>query len=164
MEHLFGMASMLQSASDRDDANDVLRGKARYLLPEFSGALYVFNNSRDRLDWSTGWGHLLPQADAIPIGPNECWALKLGKPYVNGGQGSLACKHGAPTGITLEIPMAARGEIFGLLQIAYEGADAEVRLNAIPPARCGARRWQCHCRCPAAHCAISCATKPCVTV
>ena len=133
MEQLFSMASMLQSTIDRDDANHVLRGKAQYLLPGFSGALYVFNNSRDRLDWSTGWGQLLPQADAGHIAPNECWALKLGKPYVNGGRGSLSCQHGGPSCVVLEIPMAARGEIFGLLQIARGGDDAEAHLEAIRP-------------------------------
>jgi diguanylate cyclase (GGDEF)-like protein len=133
MEQLFSMASMLQSATDRDDANHVLRGKAQYLLPGFSGALYVYNNSRDRLDWSTGWGPLMSQANAGHIVPSDCWALKLGKPYMNGGQHSLACQHDAPGCVLLEIPMAARGEIFGLLQIAGEGNDAEARLEPIRP-------------------------------
>jgi diguanylate cyclase (GGDEF)-like protein len=133
MEQLFGMASMLQSATDRDDANQVLCSKAQYLLAGFSGALYVFNNSRDRLDLSTCWGTVTPQADADHIAPNDCWALKLGKPYINGGRGSLACQHEALGGVVLEIPMAARGEIYGLLQIACEGTDAEARLDAIRP-------------------------------
>jgi diguanylate cyclase (GGDEF)-like protein len=133
MEQLFGMASMLQSATDRDDANQVLRGKAEYLLEGFSGALYVFNNSRDRLDLSTCWGTATPGTQADHIGPNDCWALKLGKPYVNGGRGSLACQHAALGRIVLEIPMAARGEIYGLLQITGESSDAEARLDAIRP-------------------------------
>ena len=69
MEQLFSMASMLQSATDRDDANHVLRGKAQYLLPGFAGALYVFNNSRDRLDWSTSWGSLMAQGEAPTTSP-----------------------------------------------------------------------------------------------
>ena len=63
MEQLFGMANMLQSALDREEANEVLRGKAQYLLPEFSGALYVFNNSRDRLD--RGFAHRSVQGAAF---------------------------------------------------------------------------------------------------
>jgi diguanylate cyclase (GGDEF)-like protein len=133
MEQLFGMASMLQSATDRDDANQVLRGKAQYLLTGFSGALYVFNNSRDRLDLSTCWGSVTPKPQTDHIGPNDCWALKLGKPYVNGGRGSLACQHEALGSVVLEIPMAARGEIYGLLQITGDGVDAEERLEAIRP-------------------------------
>jgi diguanylate cyclase (GGDEF)-like protein len=132
MEQLFGMASMLQSATDRDDANEVLRGKAQYLLPGFSGALYVFNNSRDRLDLATSWGSVAPQS-ADPIAPSDCWALKLGKPHINGGRASLACRHQALGRVVLEIPMAARGEIYGLLQIAREADDAEDCLDSVRP-------------------------------
>jgi hypothetical protein len=53
---LFEMTDMLQSASDHADADAVLRSTATELLPGFSGALYVFNNSRDRLVLSTYWG------------------------------------------------------------------------------------------------------------
>lgn len=133
MEQLFGMANMLQSALDREEANEVLRGKAQYLLPEFSGALYVFNNSRDRLDRSTVWGPLAPLLDLDHIAPNACWALKLGKPCVNGGAGSISCSHHTPGPVVLEIPMAARGEIYGLLQIAHDAPDAQDRLQAARP-------------------------------
>lgn len=44
------MTEMLQGALDRDDANEVLRASATHLMPGVAGALYVFNNSRDRLD------------------------------------------------------------------------------------------------------------------
>ena len=53
---LFEMADVLQSASDYGDANQVLKATASELLPGFSGALYVFNNSRDRLVLSTTLG------------------------------------------------------------------------------------------------------------
>ena len=55
---LFEMADVLQSAADYGDANQVLKATASELLPGFSGALYVFNNSRDRLVLSTSWGRL----------------------------------------------------------------------------------------------------------
>jgi GGDEF domain-containing protein len=53
--HLFGMTDMLQSAADHHDANAVLRATAGELIAGFGGALYVFNNSRDRLVLSTSW-------------------------------------------------------------------------------------------------------------
>jgi hypothetical protein len=71
MERLFGTASMLQSATDRDDANLMLRGKAQYLLAGFSGVLYVLNNSRDRLDRSAVWGPVTPPIDAGPHRPHR---------------------------------------------------------------------------------------------
>ena len=70
---LFQMADMLQSAGDYDDANEVLRASAAELIFGFSGALYVFNNSRDRLVLSTSWER--EGYDALPetLGMDQCW-------------------------------------------------------------------------------------------
>ena len=84
LELLFGMHDMLQAAEDHRDANLILSATASELAPAATGALYVFNNSGDRLHLSTRWGQdtaadVLPQA----IVPNECWALKRGKPHLS---------------------------------------------------------------------------------
>lgn len=129
---LFEMADVLQSASDHSDANSVLKATAGDLVPGFSGALYVFNNSRDRLVLSTTWGRA--ENDALPetISPNTCWGLKRGKPHMNRGDGSkLCCAHHVGTETTLEIPMIARGEIVGLLQLFASGVSAAERLEQV---------------------------------
>jgi diguanylate cyclase (GGDEF)-like protein len=129
---LFEMADVLQSASDHSDANAVLKATAADLVPGFSGALYVFNNSRDRLVLSTTWGRA--ENDALPetINPNTCWGLKRGKPHMNRGDGSkLCCGHHVGSETTLEIPMIARGEIVGLLQLFAGGIAAEQRLDTV---------------------------------
>ncbi len=134
VRHLFEMTDMLQSAADHHDANAVLRATAGELIGGFSGALYVFNNSRDRLVLSTSWaceeGSHLPEAIAI----NQCWAMKRGKPHINHSGGrALCCEHHASGLAALEIPMVARGENLGLLQVFAQGSDAEARLAAILP-------------------------------
>ncbi|WP_210485172.1 diguanylate cyclase [Microvirga antarctica] len=119
VEHLFAMTDMLQSATGYDDANAVLRATVRRLLPNFGGALYIFNNSGDRLDLSTAWGpgEADPAAPKV-ITPSQCWALKRGKPHLNlGHEGALRCGHALGDQSALEIPMLARGEVYGLLQI-----------------------------------------------
>ncbi|MEO7222135.1 MAG: hypothetical protein ABIY37_06650, partial [Devosia sp.] len=78
---LFQMADVLQSAADYGDANQVLKATAAELLPDFGGALYVFNNSRDRLVLSTSWGRE-GEAPQETIPPDQCWALKRGKPHL----------------------------------------------------------------------------------
>ncbi len=130
---LFEMADVLQSASDHVDANAVLKATAGDLLPDFPGALYVFNNSRDRLVLSTHWGRGEDGPLAETINPNSCWALKRGKPHLNRAEGEkLCCAHHAHDGTTvLEIPMIARGEIVGLLQLFARGEDAEARLGTV---------------------------------
>ncbi|WBO24285.1 sensor domain-containing diguanylate cyclase [Sphingomonas abietis] len=134
IENLFQMTDMLQSALVYDDANAVLRATASQLLPGFGGALYVFNNSRDRLDLSTSWdwpeGRLPPET----IAPLHCWALKRGKPHVNHvGATALRCEHLAADILVLEIPMMARGDVYGLLSIQSGGEDGEEKLADITP-------------------------------
>lgn len=129
---LFEMADMLQSAADYDDANAVLRSAAADLIFGFSGALYVFNNSRDRLVLSTHWER--EGYDELPesLGMHECWALKRGKQHINRPHSrKLCCAHHTTSDYALEIPMLARGEILGLLQIYAEGDEAEERLKAV---------------------------------
>ena len=134
VEELFGMADMLQSANGAEDANEVLRAAALRLLPDLSGVLYVFNNSRDRLDLSTSWGTLDEDAYPDHITPSSCWALKRGKSHVNAATvGALRCGHTGDGRVSLEIPMMARGQIYGLLAFSSPDAAAEQRLRDIQP-------------------------------
>lgn len=131
---LFEMTDMLQSAADILDANAVLKATADELIPGFGGALYVFNNSRDRLTLSTSWE--VPDGRALPelIAPTQCWALKRGKPHTNRADAKgLCCEHHVSGSAVLEIPMIARGEILGLLQIFATGLAPEARLDGILP-------------------------------
>jgi diguanylate cyclase (GGDEF)-like protein len=130
VEHLLAMADMLQSAMGYEDANAVLQATAGRLLPGFGGALYIFNNSRDRLDLSTTWSAEMAEASHPQvISPSQCWALKRGKPHINRGTyGALRCGHALEGQSVLEIPMLARGEVYGLLQVFStdpDGADLE---------------------------------------
>lgn len=138
IELLLVMAEMLQSATDRDDANEVLRSSAAQLMPGLDGALYVFNASRDRLDLSTCWtaedGPPVTAPWPDHIGPASCWALKRGKPHRNeAAHGALRCAHLQDARPALEIPMVARGEIYGLLELSAAGAEAGQRLEQARP-------------------------------
>jgi diguanylate cyclase (GGDEF)-like protein len=117
VEILFDMADTLQSAAGYDDAQAVLRATACRLLPQLSGKLYVFNNSRDRLDLIAEWGE--EERLSNPISPATCWALKRGKPHFNeNAEGALRCEHFESGRDTLEMPMMARGEVYGLLSFS----------------------------------------------
>ena len=137
VEHLFAMTDILQSAIGYADANAVLVSTAHRLLPDFGGALYIFNNSRDRLDLSVAWNATAADdADEAPptISPDTCWAMKRGKPHINeAGSHALRCEHTATEKAFLEIPMLARGEIYGLLQvIPADGASASSLTDVTP--------------------------------
>ncbi len=129
---LFEMTDMLQSAQDQNDANSVLRATAIDLLPQFTGILYVFSNSRDRLVLSDSWnlGDGPAPVDTIALG--QCWGLKRGKPQLNHPAGDrLCCEHHSAGAYTLEIPMAARGEVLGLFCIQTRADDGADQLRAI---------------------------------
>jgi diguanylate cyclase (GGDEF)-like protein len=129
VEILFDMADTLQSAAGYDDAHAVLSSTSGRLLPHLSGRLYVFNNSRDRLDLIAGWG----QQDEVVtdhVAPSACWALKRGKAHLNrAADSALRCEHFEGTCDTLEMPMMARGEVYGLLTFSSSHPDAAEQLN-----------------------------------
>ena len=132
IEQLFAMTDMLQSAENHDDAGAILEASATNLLPDFRGALYIFNNSHDRLDRVRYWPHGEDCNPAEALVPGNCWALKRGKPHINDPHsGKLCCMHNNGVMSTFEIPMVARGKVHGLLMLAAEGPDGATRLRRI---------------------------------
>jgi len=131
VEELFAMTDMLQAAEDHVDAGAVLMATALRLLPQFGGALYVFNNSRDRLDLAKSWNDegFRPSEALLP---GNCWALKRGKPHINDPtSGTLCCMHHIGNAATIEVPMMARGQVHGLLMLAIEADNAMHQLRAM---------------------------------
>ncbi|HZF43177.1 MAG TPA: GGDEF domain-containing protein [Sphingomonadaceae bacterium] len=129
VEVLFDMADTLQSAAGFEDAHAVLSSTSGRLLPHLAGRLYVFNNSRDRLDLIAGWGHGDEARDEF-VAPSACWALKRGKAHLNrAADSALRCEHFDGTCDTLEMPMMARGEVYGLLTFSSRHPDAAEQLT-----------------------------------
>lgn len=132
VEELFAMTDMLQAAEDHDDAGAVLMATARRLLPEFGGALYVFNNSRDRLDIAARWNLSDGFDPSDVLLPSNCWALKRGKPHINDPHAdTLCCMHHIGTAATVEVPMMARGSVHGLLILSLEAKGSFDRLKDV---------------------------------
>jgi diguanylate cyclase (GGDEF)-like protein len=121
---LFRMGELLQSSVTPEDIRRIVSHTAEELLPDLSGAFYVFNNSRDRLDILGLWGHArLPPDLPEHLAPSECWALKRGRLHGRGIGDTLRCDHaGDAETLALCVPMQARGEVYGLLQFYEEGA------------------------------------------
>jgi len=129
-QELFVMTDMLQSADTHDDAYAILRATSQRLLPDFAAALYTFNNSRDRLDLVGHWG--FPDGVSMPemLAPNSCWALKRGKFHINDvPTRTLCCNHHVAALSTIEIPMLARGSVYGLLIFGIDQLEAFDKLR-----------------------------------
>jgi diguanylate cyclase (GGDEF)-like protein len=124
---LFRMGELLQSSLSPEDIRRVVSHTAEDLLPALSGAFYVFNNSRDRLDILGVWGQGgLPPQLPEHFAPHECWALKRGRPHGRVAGDRLRCDH-APDerSCTLCVPMQARGEVYGVLQF-FDPAERQL--------------------------------------
>lgn len=131
MEELFAMTDLLQSADCHEHAGAVLEATSKRLLPDCGGALYVFNNSRDRLDLIRSWNLTERFAPIETLLPASCWAIKRGKPQINSNEGNqLCCFHHLCEAPTLEVPMMARGSLYGLLVFGNDQIDALARLAA----------------------------------
>ncbi|MCB2076878.1 MAG: GGDEF domain-containing protein [Novosphingobium sp.] len=132
IQELFAMTDMLQAAEDHEDAGAILTATAQRLLPKFGGALYVFNNSRDRLDLAKSWNESEAFTPSETLLPSNCWALKRGKPHINSAaEQTLCCMHHIGSAATVEVPMMARGSVHGLLMLAYDGEHAHDSLMEV---------------------------------
>ena len=126
IEQLFAMTDTLQAADSNADAAQVLRATSRKLLPGCGTALYVFNNSRDRLDLVGSWDMPESYVPTESLTPANCWALKRGKDHLNNpAEQSLCCSHYIGDVASIEVPMMARGQVFGLLVLTDRGGNCE---------------------------------------
>lgn len=129
VQELFAMTDMLQAAEDHEDAGAILMATSQRLLPDFAGALYVFNNSRDRLDLAKSWNTSESFNPGETLLPSNCWALKRGKPHINDpNHDTLCCMHAINSAASVDVPMMARGQVYGLLVLAYDGDDSYEKL------------------------------------
>jgi diguanylate cyclase (GGDEF)-like protein len=132
VEELFAMTDMLQAAEDHVDAGAILMASAQRLLPGYGGALYVFNNSRDRLDLAKSWNTSERFQPSETLLPANCWALKRGKPHINDSHTrTLCCLHHLGAASTVEVPMMARGQVHGLVVLALDAEDAFDQLKEV---------------------------------
>jgi diguanylate cyclase (GGDEF)-like protein len=119
-QQLREMTEMLQSARGREEAEHVLAGHLVALLPRTSGTVYLHAPSRHVLDPFASWG---PSPDAQLL-PDECWALRLGKPYVSHGADHVRCAHTVqPNGHSVCVPLVASGETIGVFTVQSDAAD-----------------------------------------
>ncbi|MEO0607146.1 MAG: diguanylate cyclase [Pseudomonadota bacterium] len=104
----------LYAARSLEDLYNVVERCAPKLMPDTSGGLYIYSNSRDVLDLAIAWGEA-PSPHYIE--PDECWALRRGRAYHYGIEEiEFPCGHYAPdTKSSFCLPLLAHGETIGML-------------------------------------------------
>jgi diguanylate cyclase (GGDEF)-like protein len=110
------MGGFLAACAAAGEASAAIARFVTQIIPEWSGAIYLVNPSRNLLLAAERWGAAPPTRDTCK--PEECWALRRGQMHRAGGSSSgMVCAHVKPDVIaeTLCMPMVAQGELLGLL-------------------------------------------------
>jgi diguanylate cyclase (GGDEF)-like protein/PAS domain S-box-containing protein len=133
-ESLSRMTELLQSCTQRAEAYAIVRETGAQLFPHSSGSLFIYRESRDVLEHAESWGS--GPAPEVTLSPEDCWALRQGKPHFVPPKGAIRCRHahdGSKSYVCM--PVQGQGQTLGLLHIAVE-----VNPRSLRPARAIDRR------------------------
>ncbi|MCL1143559.1 diguanylate cyclase [Shewanella gaetbuli] len=111
------ISALLSSCNSFDELYSVLSQSCQNLFPEASGALAIYNSSREKLKTEATWGDS-DNLHNFMFEPDECWGLKRGTSHIKH-HNSIACSHNSSQAQftnQLCIPLTARGETLGVLQ------------------------------------------------
>ncbi|HEV7856288.1 MAG TPA: diguanylate cyclase [Herminiimonas sp.] len=122
------MLQALGAIASLEKTSNIIAIYCGKLLPEVSGKLYLYRNSRDLLEGQASWGPITSSADQME--PGDCWALQRGGAHYTSDANDLCCKHyiheaHLPT-VRLCIPLVTQGEVIGLIYFSGLSADDAV--------------------------------------
>jgi diguanylate cyclase (GGDEF)-like protein/PAS domain S-box-containing protein len=118
-ESLSHMTELLQSCTQRAEAYSIVRESGAQLFPHASGSLFIYRESRDVLEHAASWGEGGPPE--AQLSPDDCWALRQGKPHFVPRKGAIRCRHAHEgTESYVCMPVQGQGQTLGLLHIAVE--------------------------------------------
>ena len=117
-------SDMLQMCGTTEEAYTVISQFIQALFPGTAGGVMIVNRARQSVEARVMWGKALASEVLYTI--DTCWCLRRGQVYqVNTANQSLLCQHLNPNfaGFYLEVPMAAAGELLGMLHIEWPRAE-----------------------------------------
>jgi len=125
MKLLSDLNEWLQSSTSTDELYDMIGTFMTKMLPNCSGSVYVYSNSRDVLDGTCSWnGGVLHEH----IRPGDCWSLRRGRGYsYRTNEIKFACEHTKPhdDGPYSCLPILAHGETVGMMHLTPYGDITE---------------------------------------
>jgi len=111
------MGELLQTCRSPDEVSTVIRQFAQQIFPNDSGTVWAISESRNIVEATLSWGGDSP-AESV-FAPEDCWALRQGRPHLVRTASGLLCRHINPNASfpTLCVPLTAHSETLGLLYI-----------------------------------------------
>jgi len=120
------ISDFLQACLTVDEASNALSSLVANLFPGCSGAVFITNQSRNRVEVISHWGDVLQSESDFH--PQDCWALRRGRLHTcEQHQSGLRCQHvpkNQAIATTLCIPMIAQSETLGLFYLSTDNPSA----------------------------------------
>jgi len=116
----------LDMAQTLDESSEIISAYLSWLLPDTTGTLYLYRNSRDIMELKASWGEDGGEPDSLE--PMECWGLRRGKPHYSAGECGLHCKHVDDARVAsprLCLPLVTQGDVIGCLSVSGPGLAEE---------------------------------------
>ncbi|QIR15823.1 sensor domain-containing diguanylate cyclase [Shewanella aestuarii] len=123
------ISALFSACTDYEELYLILTSSCQQLFPKASGALAIYHSSKALFTNVTSW-NLNNSTTHHTFSHDSCWALKVGRPYykkIN----AIGCAHNTDHQLAanqLCIPLTARGETLGLLQL-YSDEHNYLELN-----------------------------------
>ncbi|HHT9139069.1 MAG TPA: diguanylate cyclase, partial [Candidatus Wunengus sp. YC60] len=114
---LIQMGDNLHVCNKAEEAYAAIDQSARQLFPDDSGALFIFNASRNLLEVVFAFGEAIPGEKYYA--PDDCWALRKGQLHmVLGSRPVMHCKYfETVTGNYICAPIISQSEIVGVFHL-----------------------------------------------
>jgi diguanylate cyclase (GGDEF)-like protein len=130
----------LQACHSVQEAYAVLAQYGGSLFPDEPGALCMLNPSHNLVEVVASWGATPPPEEVFT--PDDCWALRRGRPHVvEGPESKLVCRHvGTPAPAAYVcVPLMAQSTALGILHVIDRPRDRKAE-GALGPHHVLARR------------------------
>lgn len=119
------MSDVFQSCQTSGETYSAIAHFAPKFFQEYSGSLYLLNNTKNLFEMTALWGEAPP--GEMNFESDECWSLRRTRAYLVPDSGAVMnCRHVNPPlpGSYLCVPMMAQGEIIGILHMRKEVTEA----------------------------------------
>lgn len=114
------LSQALQGCINNAELTELVARSAVALFPGSSGAL-LLNAAADRVELHHAWGG---SAHEENFPPQDCWALRIGRPYRAQQSGAVSCAHLREKHAGyICLPLIANGEILGVLHLSRLGGN-----------------------------------------
>jgi diguanylate cyclase (GGDEF)-like protein/PAS domain S-box-containing protein len=124
MQFINELNSYLQVCVSLDETHSIIEHYARKIFADYTGVLYLFDESHTMVETVARWGKDECLSQAV-LSPHDCWALRQGKVHVVSDiHEGIVCSHivGACGHGYVCAPVIAQGEMIGVLSVTL-GSD-----------------------------------------